>query len=79
MIEKSTLPDAAYQRLVDRLTQPEAARFFGRGLALRVEVLANLETQNRSWSSIAREYHCTRQAVAKIAQQARAIYGADSL
>jgi hypothetical protein len=75
MITKSTMPDAAYQRLVDRLTAPESARFFGRSFALKCEVLANLEAGNRSLADIGREYHVTRQAVAKVAQQARAAYG----
>jgi hypothetical protein len=66
----TTIPAAC---IIARLTEPAALRYFGKTFALRVEVLAALET-GRSFADIAREYRVSRQAVAKLAAAARRAY-----
>jgi hypothetical protein len=60
--------------LINRLCDAKAIRYFGRGWALRAEVLAQMQTGSRSLSDIGREYHVSKQAVSRIAKRARAIY-----
>jgi hypothetical protein len=69
---KTNPPDTA---LIARLTDDRAQKYFGRGFVLRAEVLAAIHTGDRSLYSIAKEYGVSCQAVSKIAQRARAIYG----
>jgi hypothetical protein len=61
--------------LIARLTDARAQKYFGRGFALRAEVLAAIQTGERSLYSIAKEYGVSCQAVSKIAKRAREIYG----
>jgi hypothetical protein len=64
--------------LINLLCSEQAVRFMGRACVLKLEILAQRQTGSRSLSSIAREYHVSKQAVGRLAKKARAIYGADT-
>ena len=80
-IAKPARPDKAASQgaresgLIELLCNEKGRRYFGRGWALRAEVLAAIQTGSRSLYSISAEYHVSRQAVSKIAKRARGIYG----
>jgi hypothetical protein len=61
--------------LIERLADDRARLYFGRGFALRCEVLSAIHAGDRSLYSIAKEYAVSRQAVSRIAARARQIYG----
>jgi hypothetical protein len=73
--EISASPVGAASNLIDLLCNEKGRRYLGRGLALRIEVLAQLQVHSRSLYSIAKEYGVSRQAVSAIAKRARAVYG----
>lgn len=75
MPTKPTPAPGPAERLIARLTQPEAVAYFGRAFALKVEVLANLEAGNRTLADIGREHHVSRQAVHALAVKARKAFG----
>ena len=68
-------PQGDESTLINRLCDAKAIRYFGRGWALRAEVLAQMRTGSRSLAAIGREYRVSKQAISKIARKARAIYG----
>lgn len=61
--------------LINLLCNEKSRLYLGRGLALRIEVLAQLRAGSRSLAAIGREYRVSKQAISKIARKAREIYG----
>ena len=61
--------------LINLLCSDQAVRYLGRACALKLEILAQMQTGLRSLGSIAREYHVSKQAVGRLAKKARSIYG----
>ena len=76
--QRSRRPEPGDQQpnLIQFLGDEKAVRYFGRSWALRVDVLAQIQTESRSLYSIAAEYRVSRQYVSRLASEARAIFGA---
>lgn len=73
--EIPTVAQGEESNLINLLCNEKSRCFLGRGLALRIEVLAQLQAHSRSLYSIAKEYGVSRQAVSKIRKRALSIYG----
>lgn len=76
---KARAPQGDGSILIKRLCDAKAIRYLGRAWALKMECLAAMQTGSRSLSSIAREYHVSKQAVGRLAKKARAIYGSTTV
>ncbi len=60
--------------LIQWLSDPKSAEYFGRSFAIRADVLAHLITGAGSLAEIGRTHGVSRQAVQKHAAKSRAIY-----
>jgi hypothetical protein len=72
--EISANPVGETSNLIALFSNDKGRRYFGRALALKVEILAALHTGLRSQTEIAAEYQVSKQAVGRLAKKARAIY-----
>ena len=64
--------------LIQWLTDPKSAAFFGRAFAVKADILAHLLTADGTLAAIGRRHGISRQAVHRHALKARKIYIAPS-